>query len=336
MNVMYLRHALAILLVCGHAFADDASARAQALFENGKTLLKAGAIEEACAKFDASRKLESAPGTLFALGACYEKQGRLASARAAFLDSEALAAQVRATATETKAKQRAASLEARVPKITIMVTGSPADLTLTRAGVPVERAEWGAVVPMDPGSYVWRATQPGHAPWETTLTVVEGKDGVLQVPELAKAEEPAKEPVRAPRDSTPPPVVTVPPKKVTQERPSSSLSTIGIVVTSVGVAGLGFGGFAAYLADSTWNAPFDSRQCILTGARLACTASGSADVAEAKTWATVSTTAFIAGGALTLGGLLMYALAPKSSPILSVTAQVSGNAAAIQVSGSLR
>src|ERR1700733_8879705 len=55
------------------------SAEADVLFREGKQLLKAGNIAEACDKLDASDRLESSVGTLLNLADCREKNHQLAT-----------------------------------------------------------------------------------------------------------------------------------------------------------------------------------------------------------------------------------------------------------------
>lgn len=54
----------------------SAQAQAQAAFQEGRRLLMAGSMLEACAKFEESNNLAPALGTLLNLAVCEEKAGR--------------------------------------------------------------------------------------------------------------------------------------------------------------------------------------------------------------------------------------------------------------------
>ncbi len=68
------------LALSGTAFAQSNAARAEALFQEGKTLLASKAFTEACPKLAESQRLDPADGTLMALAYCHEGEGKLAAA----------------------------------------------------------------------------------------------------------------------------------------------------------------------------------------------------------------------------------------------------------------
>ena len=73
------------------ASAHAQSAGAEALFREGRTLIKQGQLDAGCDKLDQSEKIEASIGTLLNLGDCREKQQRYATAWAAFRKAESLA-----------------------------------------------------------------------------------------------------------------------------------------------------------------------------------------------------------------------------------------------------
>src|SRR5262245_2576555 len=66
-------------------------ADAQRLFDDGRRLLAAGKLAEACAAFDASERLDPRPTTELNAAACHERSGELATAWAAYQDAERMA-----------------------------------------------------------------------------------------------------------------------------------------------------------------------------------------------------------------------------------------------------
>jgi hypothetical protein len=285
------------------AFATE-SGRAQALFDEGKALLTAGQTDEACTKLEASRALEAAPGTLFVLGTCYERQGKLASARAAYLDSSGMAAGASKDIT-LRAKAKAADLERRVPKLRILVAkAAGSDLVVWHGATRVTNVEWGTYLPVDPGLHLVRAEQPGFLPFERKVDVVEGTQQDVEIGPLVAKPTPAKAPDSLPKKS---PAPTSP----TPTSPRSPLGPVGLTLGAVGIAGLGLAGLSAIVANDAWRSPFGAGDCQKTSGRILCNSTGRDSVNAANTWATVATVAGIGGASLLAGGFLMWLLAPS-------------------------
>lgn len=169
------------------AFAQSGqeTALADQLFEQGIDLESKGKVAEACEKFEESRQLAPRPGTLYYLGACYEKLGRRASARAMFLDAADAAALAKDQEGALKARQKADAL-LPVAKLIISVQQPVEGLEVTIDGKPVGRSSWGAEVPVDSGKHTIRAVGPGTESWEKIVTVDDdGARVSVEVPKLA-------------------------------------------------------------------------------------------------------------------------------------------------------
>jgi hypothetical protein len=176
------------LLSTTAAVAQPAGAQAEVLFRQGRKLLAAGKIAEACDAFEQSEKLEAAVTTLLNLAGCRERNGQLATAWGLFLDVER---QTRGVAKDAAlhdvAQGRASKLEPRVSKLTIAVApGSRLDgLEIARGGEPLDSALWNNALPVDGGAFTISAHAPGAAPWSTTVTVKpEGDSKTVDVPRL--------------------------------------------------------------------------------------------------------------------------------------------------------
>jgi hypothetical protein len=155
--------------------AHAQSAEAEALFRDGRGLIKTGKLAAGCDKFAASERLESSVGTLLNLGDCREKLGKLASAWAAFRKAEALAQRTGGDERrQAEANRRAALLEPRLPYLVIEVEHRVDGLIVRRDGEIVDHAAWNTALPVDPGTYTILAEAPGHVPWRTTVTIAAG------------------------------------------------------------------------------------------------------------------------------------------------------------------
>src|SRR6187402_2533014 len=149
-NHRFLLHtgllASALFSAEGRALADERDpAAAQALFDEARKLSSAGRYPEACAKLAESNRLDPGIGTQFHLADCQEKNGKIASAWATFLE---VASQARASAQSDREKaalKRAAQLESKLPRLRIEVPEANRvnGLEIHRDGVLVGSAQWG-------------------------------------------------------------------------------------------------------------------------------------------------------------------------------------------------
>ena len=104
------------------SYAHAQSADAEALFRDGRNLIRRGKTAAGCDKLAASERLESSVGTLLNLGDCREKLGKLASAWAAFRKAEAMAKRSGGDdKRRDEAARRAAQLEPRLANLEIDV-----------------------------------------------------------------------------------------------------------------------------------------------------------------------------------------------------------------------
>lgn len=241
----------AVCVASGSPAVHAQSAAAEALFRDGRGLIKAGKLAEGCDKLAASERLETSVGTLLNLGDCREKLGKLASAWAAFRKAEALARRTGGDdRRQAEAGRRAALLEPRFSNLVIEVGHRVDGLVVRRDGELVDAAEWNTALPVDPGSYTITADAPGYAPWRTTVAVgAASRRQVVTVPSLTPAPDapPAAATAAATAEPWPPPrahLAQPPPAPVEARRSMWSTTRAASVV--VAVAGAGAIGAGAY------------------------------------------------------------------------------------------
>jgi hypothetical protein len=290
------------------AAASDKAA-AEALFDRGLGLMREGKLEEACMQLERSQAIERGIGTMLYLAECYEKLGRTASAWAMFREAASAA---RAEGQPDRAKSgadRAAALAPRLSMLTIQVSPEAAAIpgfVLIRNDVPVGQGLWNVPVPVDPGDHILEAKAPGHLLWSGQITVGKEADTVtVRVPVLevdpnaavvVAASEPAAPDARAAPESQPP-------------KDSWPVQrTIGIVVGSVGVVGLGVGGYFGARAMSEQKT-FDE-DCNDAGCN---SAEGPEAYENADQAATLANVFLIGGAALAVTGIVVYLTASTES-----------------------
>ena len=297
------------------AFAQSSGASseaaAQALFDQARGLMQAGKFAEACAKFEESDKLAPGAGTLLNLGGCYEKNGQLASAWATYADAASEADKANRKDWATRAKTRMAALQPELSKLSIVVPASSQldGLEVKRDGVVVGASSYGVSIPVDPGPHVVDATAPGHKKWSTVVQVGAKKDQVaVTLPTLETDPDAAiaTTAVGAAPPVAPPPTQNQQSEPVDESR-GKNQRIVGIAVAGVGVVGLAVGSVFGLVAigkkgDTTSNCSADLSRCNSAGVDA---------MSSARSAATISTVGFIAGGALLVGGIVLYVTAPK-------------------------
>ncbi|MBW2455042.1 MAG: hypothetical protein JRI68_11055 [Deltaproteobacteria bacterium] len=288
------------LVLTGSVFAQDDQAAvdraaAETLFKEGVALLEEGQLEAACLKLSESFRLAGGLGARFKLAECQERRGMLASAWSSFLAVAAATKLAGQPARSDLAQQRADALEPRLTRLRIEVVAPVAGLHIARSGSKVGRAQWQAAMPVDPGSYTITASAPGHHPWTHRVEVHgEGSTAAVSVPALAAVPAPPA-----------PPPPTAPPLEGEVAPADSPQGVIGLIIASVGVAGLAVGGAFAAVAVSKHDE--QQQYCDDTG----CDDQGIALNQDARTAGNVSTVAVIAGSALLVGGFVVWLTAPS-------------------------
>lgn len=280
---------------------------AEALFNEGRALMAKGAFSQACPKFEASQQLDPGLGTQLNLAECYEKLGKTASAWAEYKEAIPLARAAGSKVREDLASERAQALESRLSTLTIRALSglNAAALEIRRDGVPVQPAELGSAIPVDPGPHTVEASAPGKKKWSSTVQVADAAKLAVQVPALAPdAAASSTGTVPAPGASGPVSVATA---AAPLAQPGSAQRTTAVIVGAAGVVGVGLGTLFGLQAKADWS---DAKNHCPTF--QSCDARGVELHSSASSKATVSTVAFIAGGAaLAVGAALWFTATPS-------------------------
>ena len=261
----------------------DAPSHADRLFEEGRALLDAERVAEACAKFGESFELDEALGTLLNLALCHELEGKTASAWREFGRAAELAERLGEHEREAFAADKVRQLEPRLSRLTVRATRGEPGLRVFLDGEELEAAALQRPLPIDPGEHALRATVPGAAAWETRVTIVSGAaETIVELPKLGTRRT-------ADKPSTPAIVAEAPRAGRTQgwttrrEAPATTAGADGssaptpwvFVAGGVGLAGLGVGtyfGLRAWSAQQTVDDECDGRFCTEEGLRADRTA----------------------------------------------------------------
>jgi hypothetical protein len=168
--------------------AEPANAQAEVLFREGRRLMAADKIAEACTAFEQSQKIAPAVTTLLNLAGCREKLGQLATAWGLFLEAEQ---QTRSASNDAVAqlhkiaRERAAKLEPRISKLTISV---PDESKIDRLEILRDREIVSAVnraLPVDGGTYTITARADGVGEWSTRVEIASEADAkTVEIPDL--------------------------------------------------------------------------------------------------------------------------------------------------------
>lgn len=299
--------AAASVLFPASARADDI-ARAQALFDEGKTLFDSESYAAACPKFDESRRLAPGLGVTLYLAACEEAIGKRATALSLYHEAE-VTARARGDARVEVARQSAADIENKTARMRIHlpkgVTG-----TVTDNGRVVSSSD-SRGYPVDPGTHRIAVTSNGKKEWADSIHVPETAEDAP--PPLIDVMVPAQEssaPIAA--QSSPAPFA----EPADARSNGTTQRAIGIGVGAAGIVSLGLGTYFGVHAISVRNQSNDpGGGC---NASDQCDAHGQSLRSSALDSATVSTVLFAVGGAAIAAGVVLYVTAPSSHADVAV------------------
>jgi hypothetical protein len=309
------RRLLAIAALVGILGAPSAAraqavdaALAESLFREGKALMDKNRLAEACPKLAESQRLDPGSGTMLALALCHERQGKHATAWAAYNEAATMARAAGRADRQEAATQRAAALEGKLSRLVVSVdpaARAAPGLSVRRDGAPLPDAAWGVSIPVDPGEHLIEASAPGKEPWSVRVTLGATRDHQrVVVPALADQRSTGGDGVDKPR------------------------RIAAFVVGGAGVAALGVGAVFGAMAISKRSRAED----LCGGASPCASANGVASNDQAKTFALVSNITLGAGVAAAGTGLfLLLTSRTKTAAPLPVGVRVSRHEAGLVI-----
>lgn len=262
-------------------------AAAQALYQQAIDEMSANQYASACRKLEeVTRLVPEGVGAKLTLAQCYEDQGRLASAWAQY----ALVAEVAAKAGQgDRARRATAKVNELGPKLATLAVEVPDEvralpgLTVERDGLSLGEGQWGTPIPVDAGPHEVIATAPGRKAWKQRAEVAaNGAQVVVRVGPLK--------------------VNATPPSERPWQRP------VGIGAMGLGGVGVVVGAVLGGLAISK-NGESNDGHC---NAENRCDPEGIELRKAALSRATASTTLIAVGGVLLVGGVVLFATAPRA------------------------
>jgi hypothetical protein len=202
------------------------------------------------------------------------------------------------------------------------------DVKVTMDGVLVAARLDGRAIDADPGLHVFVFQLADGRRVETKAIADERNKGKLVSVTIGQPAPPDLAPPRSPLPASSPATPGWPgPQAARSDDRAVPWRTVGLVVGSAGIVGLGLGTAFGALALSTKSSDCKNGRC---------EPAGSASTAYSQ--ATISTVGFVAGGILLAGGATMFLLAPKGdrehlAASLTVAPMVGSSAGGLQVAG---
>lgn len=322
--VWSLTLALALALVSSGALAEpDAATRAAArtLAEDGVSALQNGDVATAVQKLEKAHHALQAPSVALWSARALAKQGLLVEARERYIEATRLPVSSGDQAVQEQAKIEAQAeseqLAARIPSLQISVAGPPnPGLQVSVDGRVLPELLLGEDRPTNPGPHRIEARRGAEQASEA-VTLGEGEHRRVELKLTG---------VAGTRSVTPGPAAEPATGKST-----GTWRTIGVVALVAGGAGLVTGGVTGLLALNKKKALDGDSRC-LDGQ---CLYSAKGDVDSLRTFRTLATAGFVAGGVLAAAGtILLFAVPSTNGSERSAQVSLSVGPASVDVRGS--
>jgi len=298
---------LAGLIATSSAWAEPTAAdreTARSLMQEGRELREKGDLQGALKRFQAADGIMHVPTTALEVARTQATLGLLVEARDTIAAIRKTPAKANDPEPFAEARNRAeeldASLDGRVPSLTIKVDGAAAGETptITIDGVQVPAAAVGLPRRVDPGHHVV-AAKTASSEGSAEVDVREKETKQVQVT-LSASSTPGALPGKDDSSAAPP---NAEGGSEGEETTSHSPSWLTWAGAGVGVAGIGVGAVTGLMSISKTSSLKD--EC---PAKSCVTPQANKDRDSAFTLATISTVSFIAGGvgaAIAIGSIVL-------------------------------
>lgn len=297
--------AFATVISAGFGFSSSAYAgdpvAAREQVKLGYQLAQDGKCEEAIPHFVESLKLDAKAITLINLASCEEKTARLADALGHWVEARARAQAEGNAGIVEEAERRAKALEPKLPRLTVVVAGAPADAEVTRDGIALGAASMGVPLPVNPGAHTLVVHAKGHEDTTESVSLGEGETKRVELKLGAPKTEVAAAPVSGPASE------------------SRGLNPLVFIGFGTALVGIGVGTVTGVMAFGKAGTAKDACP------NNECTPAGLEAVDSGRTLGTISTIGFIVGGVG--AGVGFYGLLfgkPKASASVAVSVGPTG------------
>jgi hypothetical protein len=295
-------------------------AQARELFNQAMSQRDRGDAPGALEKFRAAHALAETPITGLELGRTYITLGKLVEARETLLSVGRIATQSAETGRSSAARKESADLaerlRPRIPSLTVRIAGVAADsvaVTIDGAAVPTEALIAPRLV--NPGAHKVVATSTSGGSAETTVDLKEGETRDVELKLVLTSGT-------TPAVVVPPPTPATPAAEQPALTPETHAASGGwnpLVYAGFGtaVAGVAVGSVTGLLSLSKASSVKSACDGTL------CPRSIDSDLQSGRTLGTVSTIAFVVGGAGLAAGVVGLLITPhKESPPAATTSSV--------------
>ena len=283
-----------LLALPSAAFADRA--RADKLFEEGRSYLQRKEYQLACTAFEQSQQADPAIGTQLNIALCYESWGKLASAYKAYLDAEKSAKEKKDNR-HKHARKKVDEIEPKLGRLRVSIPASADPYSIyTFDGRETEREELVEEQLLDAGTHTIEVRIAGAPPKTTSIDLKGGERKTIEL-ELPVV-------VAKPVEPTKPKVMMT----IAGPRKRGKLYG-GLALGGAGVVTFGIASYVALIVRSDYN------DAIAMCPGNLCTQRGDYDATQdARSKANAMT--FVAAGGIALVGVGVFlVLTSKGEPI---------------------